>query len=121
MEKKLCYCKTCGKVSIDTRKNSKSILFERIEGEIEIIIDKDMVGEVIYLCPQCKDENFGNIKDDNELVSLRANYLIRESKRKQEEEKQHKLRKELSEDENNKINMGFYNKKVKSPFDGGKF
>lgn len=52
MERKLYFCKTCGKVSIDTRKNSKSVLFDRIEGEIEIIIDKDMVGEVIYLCPQ---------------------------------------------------------------------
>lgn len=117
MEKKLCFCKTCGKISIDTRDNSKSFDFTPIEGETEIITDKDMVNETIYLCPQCKDENFSPIKNADDLVSLRANYITKETKRKQDDAKEHKLRKELSEDENNFINFGFYkDKKVKSPF-----
>ena len=118
MEKKLCFCKTCGKISIDTRDNSKSNDFTPIEGENDVIIDKDMVGETIYLCPQCKDENFGDVMNANDLVSLRANYLTKENKRKQDNEKEQTKRKELSEDENNFINFGSNTKKIKSPFNG---
>ncbi len=125
MERKLCFCKTCGKVSIDTRKNSKSSKFTPIESENEIIADKDMNGEIIYLCSQCKDENFAIIKSSDDLISMRANYLTKESKRKEEQEKSAKRYKELVEkadindDEYNSL-FYFKGKKVKSPFSGEK-
>lgn len=108
MEKKLCVCGTCGKVSIDIRKSVKAPLFTPLASEIEIIESKDMVGETIYLCPQCKDENFKSIKTDNDLVMARANYLTQEEKRK-------KLKEEESNDDIRNIGS---RPKPKSPFSG---
>ncbi|NDW09841.1 hypothetical protein [Dysgonomonas sp. 520] len=117
MEKKLCFCKTCGKVSVDTRKNSKTGSFTPIESETELITDKNLDGSICYICPQCKDENFTIIKDSNELVSARANYITKEAKRVKFEAEQSRLAKEITEDETNPINLTNKGKsKKKSPF-----
>ncbi len=69
---------------------------------------KDLSGNTIYICPQCKDGNFKTIKDEAELSSARSNYLIKEKERKEKEEEQNKFRKEFQEERKKHIQ--------KSPF-----
>lgn len=109
MEKKLCYCKRCGAVSIDIRKHSKGALLTPIDGEVDIVMMKDMNGNTIYICPKCKDGVFKTIQDSGELIEARNNYIIKEEERKKYEAEQNELQR------NNPLLQ-----KPKSPF-GGKF